>query len=285
MSQFADYESASENYDHGRRAAGADVIVGMMQVHLKKDIKDIDVLDAGCGTGNYSAAILKHGVRKLSMMDASKGMLTKANEKLVAMGLSSYVDVKQALLPNLPYADNTFDVVMMNQVLHHIEKNPDGENYPSIIDTFEEVNRVLKSSGLLVITTMVKEQLPGVWYYCFNKEFLRRYSLKFPSVKAFKTMLLKSNFDVVNSLSVLGHDIVPNYTNLEGPLNKSDRDSESYWDVASKQELLETLNTVHCMKEMGTLQRFYEEHDKTDEQGYFAIIIARKQDISQIEKL
>lgn len=78
--------------------------------------QDIHVLDAGCGTGNYSAAILKHGVRKLSMMDASKGMLTKANEKLVAMGLSSYVDVKQALLPNLPYADNTFDVVMMNQV-------------------------------------------------------------------------------------------------------------------------------------------------------------------------
>lgn len=39
MSQFADYESASENYDHGRRAAGADVIVGMMQVHLQKDIK------------------------------------------------------------------------------------------------------------------------------------------------------------------------------------------------------------------------------------------------------
>lgn len=98
-------------------------------------------------------------------------------------------------------------------------------------------------------------------------------------------MLLKANFDVVNYLTVLGHDIVPNYTNLEGPLNKSDWDSESYWDVASKQELLETLNTVHYMKEMGTLQRFYEEHDKTDEQGYFAIIIARKQNISQIEKL
>jgi hypothetical protein len=39
MSQFADYEGASKNYDNGRRAAGVDVIAGLIQIMLKKDLK------------------------------------------------------------------------------------------------------------------------------------------------------------------------------------------------------------------------------------------------------
>ena len=51
------------------------------------------------------------------MIDASNGMLSKAKEKIDAMNLSDYVDVKQAFLPKIPFADNTFDVVMINQVI------------------------------------------------------------------------------------------------------------------------------------------------------------------------
>ena len=209
------------------------------------------------------------------MIDASNGMLSKAKEKIDAMNLSDSVDVKQAFLPKIPFADNTFDVVMINQVLHHLDKKHDGNNYPHILETFREVKRVLKPSGLLFITSMVKEQLGGVWYYNLNQEFLRRYSLKFPSAPGFRKMLCDSQFEVMNYVSVLGHDIVPNYTNLEGPLQKSHRDSESYWDVASEQELKETLNRVRQMKENGTLQDFYNKHDKTDVNGYFVIIASR----------
>lgn len=51
------------------------------------------------------------------MIDASNGMLSKAKEKIDAMNLSDSVDVKQAFLPKIPFADNTFDVVMINQVI------------------------------------------------------------------------------------------------------------------------------------------------------------------------
>ena len=80
-------------------------------------MQDIRVLDAGCGTGNYSVSLSKFGVRNISMIDASNGMLSKAKEKIDAMNLSDYVDVKQAFLPKIPFADNTFDVVMINQVI------------------------------------------------------------------------------------------------------------------------------------------------------------------------
>ena len=39
MSQFADYDTASINYDTGRRAAGADIIAGLIRTHLNKDLK------------------------------------------------------------------------------------------------------------------------------------------------------------------------------------------------------------------------------------------------------
>ena len=39
MSQFADYEGASKNYDNGRRAAGVDIIAGLIWTKLNKDLK------------------------------------------------------------------------------------------------------------------------------------------------------------------------------------------------------------------------------------------------------
>ena len=161
------------------------------------------------------------------------------------------------------------------QVLHHLDEKLDGENFPTILETFREVKRVLAPSGLLFITSMVKEQLDGMWYYHLNKEFMRRYSLKFPSVTNFKKMLCDSQFEVMNCVSFLGHDPHPTYANLEGPLYKSHRDSDSYWGVASEQELQETLNRVRQMKENGTLQEFYSKHDKIDAMGYFVILAAR----------
>lgn len=60
--------------------------------------------------------MLRHGVGKVSMMDASTGMLKKAKEKLVENCMEANVDVKQAFLPSMPYADESFDAVMINQV-------------------------------------------------------------------------------------------------------------------------------------------------------------------------
>ena len=61
-------------------------------------------------------ALMKHGVGKMFMMDASEGMLSKAKAKIDSMGFSDRVEIKQANLPIIPYDDNTFDFIMINQV-------------------------------------------------------------------------------------------------------------------------------------------------------------------------
>ena len=74
----------------------------------------MSVLDAGCGTGNYALGMLDAGVGHITMMDGSDGMLNTARTKM-----ANYKDIAEyrlGKLPQLPFPDESFDVVMFNQV-------------------------------------------------------------------------------------------------------------------------------------------------------------------------
>lgn len=88
-------------------------------------------LDIGCGTGK----VLIHAEKVFGNavgIDVSFNMLKIANKR-------GY-QVLQADAVSLPFKDETFDVVSIYSVLHHIY------DYASI---FREVSRVIKSKGLL----------------------------------------------------------------------------------------------------------------------------------------
>lgn len=77
----------------------------------------IHVLDAGCGTGNYSKVLLEAGVGKVNMFDGSEGMLKQSKAKLQKfIDSKQIVELRQHLLPTLPFEDNKFDAVMFMQV-------------------------------------------------------------------------------------------------------------------------------------------------------------------------
>ena len=72
------------------------------------------MLDAGCGTGNYSKDLLEMGLGHVTMLDASEGMLNKARVKMEPF--KDKVTIKQGVLPDLPFPNGTFDMVMFNLV-------------------------------------------------------------------------------------------------------------------------------------------------------------------------
>lgn len=76
----------------------------------------MDIIDIGCGTGNFSEYFLRFEPRNLALMDASEGMLSKAKEKLQSVPPSTNLSFKHAVLPNMSYEDNSFDAAMMNLV-------------------------------------------------------------------------------------------------------------------------------------------------------------------------
>ena len=74
----------------------------------------MSVLDAGCGTGNYALGLLDAGLGHITMMDGSDGMLKTAHMKTA--NYQSIAEYRLARLPQLPFPDESFDVVMFNQV-------------------------------------------------------------------------------------------------------------------------------------------------------------------------
>ncbi|MFD4027320.1 class I SAM-dependent methyltransferase [Streptomyces sp. NPDC058576] len=71
------------------------------------------VLDVGCGSGTVSAEAVARGASAYAV-DAEPGMA--AATRRAVPGVGTHI----ARLPELPYADDTFDAVVGNFVLNHV---------------------------------------------------------------------------------------------------------------------------------------------------------------------
>ncbi|HEX2906778.1 MAG TPA: class I SAM-dependent methyltransferase [Phototrophicaceae bacterium] len=104
---------------------------------------DEKVLDLGCGPGRwYEALRPKAPAMTYYGLDLHTGMLTNHP----AVGALTVGDAQQ-----LPFADDTFDMVMANHMLYHV---PDVEN------AIREIRRILKPDGILMATTNSVHNMP-----------------------------------------------------------------------------------------------------------------------------
>lgn len=121
---------------------------------LNLDIKeDSLVLDAGCGTGLVTLAFQEAGYRpnRIEAVDLSHRSLSVARvEFRQRRRLSQRTDVVQSNVLTLPFADETFDMVLMCGVLE----------YTPLDDGLREAARVLKHGAPLVFLP-VKPSIVG----------------------------------------------------------------------------------------------------------------------------
>ena len=93
-----------------------------------------DILDIACGNGSLLRHLQMHGYNSLYGLEIS----SYAVDKLSQAG----INMKQGKLPNLPYPDASFDVVIASQILEHIIRRR----------TFiKEIVRVLRPTGRALI--------------------------------------------------------------------------------------------------------------------------------------
>jgi SAM-dependent methyltransferase len=83
---------------------------------LAGDVRDLDVLDAGCAAGEQAASLTRSGARVVAL-DASEAMVALARERL---GTGVCV-VQHDLAVALPFADASFDLVLSSLTLHYLE--------------------------------------------------------------------------------------------------------------------------------------------------------------------
>ncbi|MQG35847.1 MAG: class I SAM-dependent methyltransferase [SAR202 cluster bacterium] len=102
-------------------------------------LKGKTCLDAGCGSGRYSVALAIHGAAKITAVDVSSTGLETARNNAQEF---NQIQFQQASVLNLPFPDQSFDLVWCAGVLHHTDNFDKG---------LSELTRVLKPNGKLFL--------------------------------------------------------------------------------------------------------------------------------------
>lgn len=189
-----DYDSIAERYDADRahRPDGgiwtipADDMIAL----LLKERDSIDVLDVGCGTGNYllaqKRAFADASVR-WSGVDASFAMLATARAKLPSVMLA------RAHAERLPFRGETVDYVYSSFAFHHFTDKP---------AALDEIARVVGSGGRVRIRNMDPWHMESSWGYRFFPETRALDDRRFWPIEKLKAEIERRGFRAEASVSV-----------------------------------------------------------------------------------
>ena len=121
----------------GRGAVG---VVDFLLPHVKPGLS---VLDAGCGPGTITQGLAEIAAPgKVIGCDLEPGMVARAAELAEGKGLDN-LSFQVGNILDLPFEDNTFDVVMSCAVTEHLSEP---------VKAISELGRVAKKGGIVGIT-------------------------------------------------------------------------------------------------------------------------------------
>ena len=142
--------------DYARwRASGlgatTDRLEGQALLEMAGDLRELRVLDVGCGDGFLTIAMWQRGARPVGV-DVSAGMLAAARHR--AELHSAQIVCVRAAVDHLPFKPGEFDLVIGVTVLCFV---PDPQR------AVREMARVLRPQGLLILGELGKWSLWTAW--------------------------------------------------------------------------------------------------------------------------
>lgn len=276
MSRYENYDRTCTNYDATRVPVGLEIILGCLAASAIP-FEQLRLLDAGCGTGAYIAALSRH-IPHITAVDVCRGMLARTRERVAQREGLKDPGLCRAEIGALPFREASFDAAMINQVLHHLEAE-DQAGFPRHRLIFREIRRVLRPGGRLLINTCSQEQLErAYWYYALiprGAAVLRR---RFMPLDTLKEALEACGFHWQGRYVPLDECFQGDaYLDVCGPLKDTWRDGDSVFSLARPEELAEACRQIRRMKKEGTLQAFAASRDQARKRlGQVTFVLASK---------
>lgn len=152
---------------------------------LFKPYFGMKILDVGCGTGNFSIKLAEMGC-KVVAIDMSEEMINKAKEKAKDKGL----DIEFHLMDvyDMKFNDKSFDGVFSMAAFEFIKEAQ---------KAYDEMYRVLKADGYLLIGTINRKSKWGKMY--FSKSFQEDSVFKHADFKSMDDLKSLNMKEVVDS--------------------------------------------------------------------------------------
>jgi SAM-dependent methyltransferase len=162
-----DYEKFFTDYDRFRYQNEQHLLACIDALN----VADKQVLEIGLGEGSDSERLIRNGAH-WSGVDLTTESVERVKTRLILRELP-YQALRQGSVLDLPFDDDTFDMIFSHGVLHHV---------PEIKQAQKEIHRVLRPSGELVIMLYARWSLN----YLVSIGLIRRAALlaAYPLAKA-----------------------------------------------------------------------------------------------------
>lgn len=141
----------SSNYKNYNKKISNENISELSNLDLKQP--NIKILELGCGDASLWNKNFNHipSNWEITLTDFSDGMLEDAKKNLGEK--RSRFNFKIVNAENIPFEEESFNVVIANHMLYHV---------PNINKALKEINKVLKSEGILFASTVGKNHMKEI---------------------------------------------------------------------------------------------------------------------------
>lgn len=256
----AKFDRTGPSSDEGRTAIGHEIIAGCLAT-CGVPLEQVRLLDAGGGSGLFAEALTER-IGQIDIADLSNAMLAVAHRRLTEAALSARVRFHHCDIEALPFTNNHFDGVMINQVLNHLETGAN-EKYPIHHRVLSEAFRVLRPGGVAVINcTTPAQKREGFWYYDLIPECLEAYLPRCIAEDVLVGILDSVGF-VFEGRTVPLDAVIMGKRYLEpmGPTERLWRQADSIWATATPGQTGAAVEAMQDMRREETLDDYVAELD------------------------
>mmetsp|Transcript_619 Transcript_619/g.540 ORF Transcript_619/g.540 Transcript_619/m.540 type:complete len:330 (-) Transcript_619:207-1196(-) len=305
FSHFEDYHVVSKVYDSNRRLVGGDQLQSTLKSMYSSKyepatsyylnngytkqypdfLSELRVLDAGCGTGNYLTYIQDLGIGTITGLELNEGMLNQCKTKAYSStnnGHNCLLKLYQGSIIEMPFKPKTFDFMMINQVLHHIDdeisRKDDYKNTKTVLSQcYDKLNG---DGSVLFITTSYPSQLSkAFWCYSFFDSCYKLINDRYNEYEWWKQNLLKVGFKSVEQHIITETNMKEEvYHDIENIFDKQWRKSDSMFAFVTDEEFKAKEKEIRGIMDNEKEKTLFMEHFENLRQtlGHSVAIVARK---------